>query len=180
MILLYQVPKAVYEVLENMQLPYRTVESRMLKETLGYLFQLPGFTSSVDEKQYTFDFDAMILHEVDDDTLNEMIAELKKVNANVARKAMLTKHNQHWRMGDLLEEINAEHAYFQVYDNLMLLLKRAETLHPEDYVSALWNRYQTAFINAYETLQSRPEDIHILKQAQENLQNAEMALTQSS
>lgn len=179
MILLFQASDTVTSVLDNMHLRYRIIDASMLKETLGYLFAMPDFQPSNEDKQYSFDFDAMIIHDVDDDVLQDMITRLKEVQANVARKAMLTKHNQHWRMGDLLTEIDEEHTYFQYYDKIMALLQKAEQFHPEEYDSNLWNAYQKIFIKSYETLQARPENINILIQAYEELQEAESALLQS-
>lgn len=179
MILLFQVPDAVKTVLDHMHLTYRIVDESMLKESLGYLFGLPGFEPASEDKQYSFDFDAMIIQDVSDEILQEMTSRLKDANANVARKAMLTTHNQHWKMGDLLTEINEEHTYFQYYDNIMMLLQKAEQFHPEDYASDVWNAYQKTFIKCYETLQTRPEHIDVLIQAYKELQHADSALLQS-
>lgn len=179
MILLFQVPDAVKTVLDHMQLAYRIVDESMLKESLGYLFALPGFEPASEDKLYSFDFDAMIIQDVNDEVLQEMTSRLNDANANVARKAMLTKHNQHWKMGDLLTEINEEHTYFQYYDNIMMLLQKAEQFHPEDYDPALWNAYQKTFIKSYEILQERPENLDVLIQTYKELQDAETALLQS-
>lgn len=180
MILLYQTATAVTNILDDMHIDYRLIDSSQLHETLGYLFSLPNFQKNNVPKSYQFDFEAMILHDVEAEVLNSMIANLKAVNANIARKAMLTKHNQHWKMGDLLHEINEEHTFFQYYDKIVYLLKESDKLHPEDYVPSTWKAYEQAFIKAYQTVQEKPDSITILKNAYQNFHATKDALQKKS
>lgn len=176
MILLYNVSDLVIEVLQEMQLSYRIISDDMLHETIGYLFNIKDFKKTASEKTYRFAFDAMIIHEVDDQVLQEVIKKLKASHSNVERKAMLTEHNKHWTMGDLLKEIDSEHTYFQYYDGIMNALKEAEHLHPEEYQKETWQNYQNAFVSAYETLQSRPDDVNMMIQTYDSLNEAKAAL----
>lgn len=176
MILLYKAREEVKNILQEMNLNYRIIDDSMLHETLGYLFRLDGFHQSETIKTYTFPFDIMIIHDVQDEVIQKMTQRLRDANLNIERKAMLTKHNQHWSMGELLKEIDAEHAFFQFYDKIMVLLKESENLHPEDYDPLLWKAYEQAFIEAYQILQTKPEHIEILENAYNNLNNAKQAL----
>lgn len=176
MILLYHAKDEVREILQEMELPYQNIEDHMLKETLGYLFRLDGFSPSKETITYEFPFDIMIIHDVSDEVLQVMIQKLKDVHANIDRKAMLTQHNQYWTMYDLLKEIDTEHTFFQYYDNIMRLLKESESLQPDAYDTYAWKNYQDAFIHAYSSIQEKPEDVSILINAYENLLAAKTAL----
>ena len=175
MILLYHASDIVKSILEELCVSYRIVEENRLCETLGSLFQITA-ESSATKKDYHIEFDAMIFHETDDNTIQCITKCLKAADADIARKAVLTKHNQNWRLGDLLLEIDKDHRYFQERARIMELLNHALQLSCENYAPSLWNRYQQAFIHAYEIMQTNTEDSEVLKKAADALQGAEKAL----
>ncbi len=172
-ILLYQASDATCDVLKAMQIDYKIIKQEELHETLGYLMELEGFTKAIEKKETKkFPFDLMILANIEDDEIRTITEKLKAANANIERKCLLTKHNQHWTLEALLEEIDQEHTYFQHYNVLHKLIMEAQTIDLSSCKKEHAIAYQSAFMNGYTILQERDEDLEKLKSAILELQKA--------
>ena len=88
---------------------------------------------------------------------------------------MRTKHNETWRLIDLLEEIEKEHAYFQTLEEIQKLLMASSELQMDIYTPDSWKAYESAFIQAYEVLQNQSEP-DVAKAALTTLTQAKAAL----
>ena len=82
MILLYHASDIVKSILEELCVSYRIVEENRLCETLGSLFQITA-ESSTTKKDYHIEFDAIIFHETDDNTIQCITKCLKAADADI-------------------------------------------------------------------------------------------------
>lgn len=176
MILLYKAKDEVHHILDELKLPYKDIHDNMLHETLGYLFELDGFHTINADKEYHYDIDLMLIHGIDDELLNIVTLKMKEQNVNIERKAMLTKHNQHWQMFALIEEIEKEHTYFKYYDRIIYLIKEAEQFQNGKYAAEPLKFYQEAIMEAYMLIQQKIEDLDMMHKALRKLESARAKL----
>ena len=119
--------------------------------------------------------DLMFLDGFSDEEIQELNARMKAQGVSMPRKAMRTKHNETWRLIDLLEEIEKEHAYFQTLEEIQKLLMASSELQMDIYTPDSWKAYESAFIQAYEVLQNQSEP-DVAKAALTTLTQAKAAL----
>lgn len=176
-ILLYQASDATCEALKAIDMCFRQIRQDELHETLGYLLEMDGFSKAdMKEEPKSFSFDLMILANIEDDEIRKISEHLKACNANIERKCLLTKHNQHWTLEALLEEIDKEHTYFQYYNELHRLILDAQNIDLSTCKKEAALAYQTAFMNGYTVLQEKDEDLEKLQIAIEMIKKAKEQL----
>lgn len=162
-------------VLQHMQLSYSFLGDDDLSQTIGYLMKLPDYQEVPSKTYEHITHDLMILAELSDDDIKDMNEQLKQQGISMPRKAMLTKHNKDWYLFDLMKEIEEEHQYFQMRDDIYHLLQESSSLIINQYTKASWTNYESAFYKAYEQLSKErtKEQLHEalkdLKQAKQNL-----------
>ena len=169
----------VKEILDTFPCTYQLLETKDLSQTIGYLMQLDGFLQTEETKQPCFYHDLMILHDLDDTTISTISNALQKAQVPVARKAMLTKHNQTWTLSALLQEIEEEHQYFLCYDQLKQLLLDVNTMEETAYTAASWKEYQTAFLQGYLLFQEQQPNKALLEKAIQNILHTKAILQAS-
>lgn len=169
--------RKVEAILQQFPLSYRMVESEWGEATIATLVNEEKIKETLCSLPK---LDLMIFHDVDDEQIQAISQALKEQDAHVERKCVVTKHNQAWRLVDLLQEIMEEHAYFQWYDTCKKLLMEVQQHQESAYTSASWATYQNAFMHALLLLQEGqpPKDqletaVHQLQEAQANLQPKE-------
>lgn len=147
-------PKAekVCSILQAMQLSYRIVTNEETAQSVGYLLGLPGFSEQAEAGQ-AFPMDLMLLKDICDEEILAFNEQAKILACEMKQKAMLTSHNQHWKLADLLAEIQKEHRYFQYAEQIQTMLGESQHLIIEDYTQDSWKAYETAFYQAYDQLQ---------------------------
>lgn len=150
---------ALTRVMQDLNIPFRILTDEDIIHTTGYLMGLEGFDDRAESIPSRYDIDLMILSEISDDEINVINALLKTMNVEMKRKAMLTEHNQHWAVCDLLQEIEKEHRFFQQMEEIRSILMQSKDLVIEHYTSASWQVYEKAFYKAYDVISkdSTPE-----------------------
>ena len=76
-------------------------------EQVGFLCGFNGFKKS--DKNQNTDKELLLFSSVARNTLNKILEELRKENAQVELKAVVTAYNQIWTISHLAEEIEKEH-----------------------------------------------------------------------
>lgn len=166
----------VERVLNDMDIPYRILLDEDINETTGYLMDLAGFVKQPDATSTHNESDLMILNHISDEEIALMNQHMNALGVAMSRKAMLTEHNQHWKVCDLLKEINREHQYFQYVEKIQALLSSSQSLVIEEYTKASWKRYEKAFYEAYECITNQ-SSLEQATSAYHSLEEAKAGLT---
>lgn len=138
-VLMYQIPahqprgKQIREILERLGMPYGDISTAMLSQTVGYLAGLAGFSRSTESysgPEFTDEF--LLMSQLSRARMDALLTGMKEAGvAPVQLKAVVTEHNQHWRLDALLREITREHEVMKVYGKLAKLIdETAGTLTP--------------------------------------------------
>lgn len=101
------------------------------------------------------DIDVIIFHELSDDTISEIIEQLKQKQITIPYKCVVTKHNRLWKLIDLCKELIAEHEYFNSYEKLRQCIAEVSELQETDYTETSWKNYEAAFMSGYFYLQKQ-------------------------
>lgn len=104
----------VKEVLMRLDIRIREVASGQVGETVGYLAGAEGFelqgTQGWEQFLPIIKDEVLILHNFTQEQLDALLYELRRVNASVALKAVVTQSNCSWPFWKLYEELQEEHA----------------------------------------------------------------------
>ena len=146
-----------------------------MQQPIGYLLGIQDKAQQEESQTIHKHIDLMILDGFSDEEIQELNARMKAQGVSMPRKAMRTKHNETWRLIDLLEEIEKEHAYFQTLEEIQKLLMASSELQMDIYTPDSWKAYESAFIQAYEVLQNQSEP-DVAKAALTTLTQAKAAL----
>ena len=102
--------RTVREILREMKIPALTVDETQLDETAGRLAALnappaeqPSDPAGAPEAEF------LLLCGFGDRQLDRLLTALRRAEAPVAYKAVLTEHNRHWTLGELMREVAREH-----------------------------------------------------------------------
>lgn len=144
--------ETVVRVLQDMRIPFQILQDEDLVQYVGYLMDLEDFHKNNENYTQHYASDLMILQNIEDDEILKMNQYFIAQQCSMKRKAMLTTHNQHWKVCDLLLEIEKEHLYFSYVDKIQTILTQSSTLVIEDYTKASWLMYEQAFMEAYEAI----------------------------
>lgn len=161
----------VKHILNDMEIPYQILNDEDLQQTTGYLMGITGFHKQQSDTNTHHESDLMVLHHISEEEITLMNEHMKALAVPMVRKAMLTKHNQHWKVCDLLKEISQEHQYMLYVEKIQTLLSSSRLLVIKEYTKASWKIYENAFYEAYKSImnQSTLEELIIvynyLKQA---------------
>jgi len=145
------------------------LEDNKLNQRIGFLFGLEDFDATTQETLPSFTFDMMILPVMEQAQIQELSKLLKANAMDIERKAMLTQHNKHWKLCDLLVEVDEEHTYFQTRAKLNNLLFQATKIKPEDILENLTSSFQKAVLDAYDTLQNQDSTTAMFENAYTSL-----------
>ena len=159
----YQEKKPILEtILSDMQIAYRILTDTDLQQPIGYLLGIQDKAQQEVTQTMHMHIDLMFLDGFSDEEIQELNARMKAQGVSMPRKAMRTKHNETWRLIDLLEEIQK-------------LLMASSELQMDIYTPDSWKAYESAFIQAYEVLQNQSEP-DVAKAALTTLTQAKAAL----
>lgn len=157
------------------RLRIRILTDTDLQQPIGYLLGIQDKAQQEVTQTMHMHIDLMFLDGFSDEEIQELNARMKAQGVSMPRKAMRTKHNETWRLIDLLEEIEKEHAYFQTLEEIQKLLMASSELQMDIYTPDSWKAYESAFIQAYEVLQNQSEP-DVAKAALTTLTQAKAAL----
>ncbi len=153
-------------LLDSINIPYRFLNNEDLNCTIQYL--LDENTSPNIHTTDHYSIDLMFFDEISDEEILMLNKKMQECGIAMPRKAMRTKHNETWLLKDLLAEIEKEHNYFLILENIQRILQESANLIIEDYTKDSWKIYENAFYHAYHVLQNR-SNYEIAKQALEQL-----------
>lgn len=97
-------------ILIRMGVRIKNVAFTQCGEKVGYLAGIKGFepSGSIEEREPVQE-EMMILKGFSNMRLDLLLKEMKKNNARVDLKAIVTENNQHWNLWELSEELRKEH-----------------------------------------------------------------------
>lgn len=165
----------VEAALQAFPMTYTMVDEQDGNQTIAALFELEKKTTALEDMKLP-QIDLMIFHEVEDELINAISKELKTKDCHVERKCIVTKHNQAWKLIDLLNEIMEEHAYFQIYGECKQEIMAVSAMQEEAYTKESWSEYQRSFMQGYMLLQSGQPPLDQLKQALQDIKKTKEAL----
>ncbi len=84
--------------------------SEVSAQQVGYLCGFKGFVRSEKEGEDITD-ECLIFSGIDGRSLDPILKKLREKEATVKLKAMVTMHNQKWKVGELIKELRREHIY---------------------------------------------------------------------
>lgn len=142
----------VCKILEDLALSPIVVEDKDTAQSVGYLMKLSGFHKTEEEGTH-ISMDLMLFEDAKDEIITEFNRFSSLLHCEMKQKAMLTKHNQNWKLCDLLHEIEKEHAYFGYVEKIHTILNQSQHLIIDDYTKESWSIYEKAFYQAYDALQ---------------------------
>lgn len=158
--------ESVEQVLTTMGLSYKFLTSDDLAHTIGYLLELNDDTK-VSNMNEVLGEDLMVFRDIEDEKIIQISKQLNELDSNIPRKAMLTEHNIHWSLYDLLLEIREEHHYFNVRGELIELI---QTIMKKDQ-SNVSSEEQMLVLKTYDAVQKETpiEELEsLLKQLKED------------
>ena len=163
------------DILNDVNVAHTFLNDDDLNDTLGYLLKLENFAKNDKRTTLHCSIDFMYLDDISDEmifTLNEL---MKAKGISMPRKGMRTPTNIHWKLIDLLSEIEAEHTYFEKMEQLYKLLQDSSELIIERYTSESWKNYEQAFYDGYQWMQKQGE-LKDIELAIEKLKQAKLDL----
>lgn len=84
--------------------------SEVSAQQVGYLCGFKGFERSEKVGEDIAD-ECLIFSGIDGRSLDPILKKLREKEATVKLKAMVTMHNQKWKVGELIKELRREHIY---------------------------------------------------------------------
>lgn len=163
------------DILTTLHLRYFIVHDDLLHQTVGYLFNLYEEVPIQARTQVSFDMDFMVFNNVSDKKIIDINENMKKKGIEMKCKAMLTKHNINWALKDLLNEIEQEHKYFMLLEEINAILTSSSELIIEQYTPTSWKSYEKAFYQSYDCLQKQ-EPFEIVEKRLATLKQARKQL----
>ena len=98
-------------ILIRMGVRIRNISADSCGEKVGYLAGIKGFESigEMDSTKEPVQEEMLIMRGFAGGRLDMLLKEMRKANARVNLKAVITEHNQHWDLWELYEELKKEH-----------------------------------------------------------------------
>lgn len=84
--------------------------NEIMGQQVGYLCGFKGFARSEKEGEDITD-ECLIFSGIDGRSLDPILKKLREKGAAVELKAIVTAHNQKWKVGELIKELRREHIY---------------------------------------------------------------------
>ena len=103
--------RKIKSILIRMGVKIRNISTDLCGEKVGYLAGIRGFepTSDIDNTRLPVEEEMLIMRGFTGPRLDTLLKEMRKANARVNLKAIITEHNQHWNLFELYEELKKEH-----------------------------------------------------------------------
>lgn len=93
-----------------------------------------------------------MLMDVDEATLDRILAGLRDTGVTLPYKAMLTDTNRKWKFGDLVRHVIDEDREVRALNKLQRLISAAAVFMEEDYEPQAWQAFRAAYDDALELL----------------------------
>ena len=104
--------RMIRRYLNREKISVRIVQAPEFLESLGYLFDIPGFAkNSAFNLGKNFQEEMMVMNNFSEKQMDNFLAFFRENNLpSVSLKAVLTPVTQHWNSLQLYEELSKEHA----------------------------------------------------------------------
>ncbi len=161
--------EAILAALEACQIAYTVLEDSDLDQSIQSLLNTKKQAVIVNRRHQEA---CMLFREGKEQTfvkLRRAFAQRQIIYSG--SKAVVTKHNRTWSFIKLLEEVEEEHRYFQLYEAILKQLKESEVLREEAYEPHTYHKLQLARLHVFQTLQKQ-SDYSALLSVQAELQQA--------
>lgn len=177
MILLYlgnQEPKKeeYIQVLQSLDLSYRILTDQNTTSTIQSLF----VQTDTPQSDLALDHPLMVMKDIDDEQFQIIMQKLSQAGLEMQRKAMWTKHNQHWTFAQLAEEIEEEHRYFADLNRLYAFFQKSNQKDSNLYTEESWAQYSRCMIDLYLQVNKQQPSAEELNQMIEKAMEAERKL----
>lgn len=109
-----------------------------------------GQTEALDDEAPDVPF---MLMDVDEPTLDRILAMLREEEIHLPYKAMLTDHNRKWKLGDLVRHVIDEDREVKALNMLKRLIGAASVFQEGDYHAEAWLAFRGAYDDALNLLE---------------------------
>lgn len=155
----------IINLLQSYNFAYTFLDDNDLDQTILSLFDK---NSETNEQNEMFHFNFILFKDIEHKAILRFYRECARNNFPFSHKAVLTGHNQNWKLHDLLVEIASEYEFFLIYEQLYQVLMEANNTNPEEYTEASFAPYRQAFVEAFiykeqEKLEKESMQRHIQK-----------------
>ena len=97
-------------ILIRMGVRIKNIPITQCGQTVGYLAGIKGFEQKENvEEQEPVPEEMLIMKGFTGNRLDLLLKEMRRLNARVDLKAIITENNQHWNLWELSEELKKEH-----------------------------------------------------------------------
>ncbi len=87
----------------------RKIAPEETNQTVGFLAGFNGFLKSDEKAGIIPENECVVFSSIDRETLDRFLSEMRNNDVRVTLKAMVTPHNQKWKICDLISELIKEH-----------------------------------------------------------------------
>lgn len=94
---------------DRFKIDFKEIAPEETCQTVGYLAGFNGFPFSEEKAENPPENECVVFSSIDRETLDSFLTEMKNNDARVTLKAMITPHNQKWKLCDLIGELEKEH-----------------------------------------------------------------------
>ncbi|MBE6837152.1 MAG: DUF3783 domain-containing protein [Ruminococcus sp.] len=94
---------------ERFGFSFRNVSSEEANQTVGFLAGFNGFPGNNEKAENPPENECIVFSSVERETLDRFLTEMRNNELRVTLKAMITPHNQKWKLCDLITELEREH-----------------------------------------------------------------------
>lgn len=157
---------AFIRVFEQLSFSYRFIDDHETASSLNALCDRTDHPQTPHPLAHPL----LVMKDIDDPQFQLLMEALKEAGLTIERKAMWTKHNQHWSLIQLAQEIEEEHQYFANIQSLYALFEESNQLDPNHFTKNSWDQYAHILTKLYVQLQQQPSADMVkdmLRQAQE-------------
>lgn len=103
--------RKIKSILIRMGVKIKNISTDWCGEKVGYLAGIKGFesTGKIDSTREPVQEEMIIMKGFTGGRLDTLLKEMRKADARVNLKAIVTEHNQQWNLWELYEELKKEH-----------------------------------------------------------------------
>ena len=164
-------------ILTDLRIPFKTITPAMLNQSVGYLAEIPGFQPESGAAYPSSEVAFMLMSHLGEAKLDRLLLAMQTNDVAIDHKAIVTQVNRYWIFGDLIAEIEEEHATFMAILELDSLIQQAELLNPSDFPNAEWQEFVLVLQAAKDALASPDSELPEYRAAIDQLAAALQVLT---
>lgn len=116
----------IKNIADNLSIDIEELSDSDLSKTVGQLMNISNDEPSKFYKDQNVDTEFMLFSDFDREILQKFVLDLRDENILVPHKSVVTKHNQSWQLGYLVDHIMDEHQVMQVFTKLKSLMVEAK------------------------------------------------------